>query len=55
MKKFEYYTIYGRYGDDMDCELDRLGECGWEAFAVVPDDSGVVVYLKREKAGFDVT
>lgn len=48
MKKFEYYNIYGKHGDEIDRELDRLGESGWEAFAVVPDSEGIVIYLKRE-------
>lgn len=49
MKKFEYYTIYGKHGDEMNRALDRYGAEGWEAFAVVPYETGVVIYFKREK------
>lgn len=48
MKKFEYYSFYGAYGDNTDNYLDDLGKYGWEAFAMIPRDSGFVVYLKRE-------
>lgn len=49
MKKFEYYTIYGKHGDEINRMLDRYGAEGWEAFAVVPYETGVVIYFKREK------
>lgn len=49
MKKFEYYSFSGLHGDTTDRMLDKLGKDGWEAFAMVPDDQGIVIYLKREK------
>lgn len=49
MKKFEYYALYGKHGDYIDQLLDSYGDAGWEAFAVVPDGDGIVIYLKREK------
>lgn len=48
MKKFEYYSFHGTHGDDADRYLDDLGSQGWEAYAILPYDSGIVVYLKRE-------
>lgn len=48
MKKFEYYSFYGTDGDMTDHYLDDLGKDGWEAFAIIPINSGFVVYLKRE-------
>lgn len=47
MKKFEYFSFYGDE-DKADNFLDDLGKDGWEAFAIIPRKSGVVVYLKRE-------
>ena len=49
MKKFEYYSFSGKYGDDTDQTLDKLGKDGWEAFGIVPDGEEIVIYLKREK------
>lgn len=49
MKKFEYYSFSGKHGDETNQILDELGKDGWEAYAIVPDDQGIVVYLKREK------
>ncbi len=49
MKKFEYYSFYGIDGDATNTYLDELGGSGWEAFAMIPTNSGFVVYLKREK------
>ena len=49
MKKFEYYSFYGTHGDATNMFLDELGKCGWEAFAAIPKDGGIVVYLKKEK------
>lgn len=48
MKKFEYYVLYLRLGENAVQILDRYGEDGWEAFAAVPDGMGIVIYLKRE-------
>lgn len=51
MKKFEYYTFYGKHGDETDRMLDHLGNDGWEAFAIVPCGVEMLVYyLKREKS-----
>ena len=49
MKQFEYYSFIGRHGDTTDRMLDKLGQDGWEAYAIVPDCPDIVVYLKREK------
>lgn len=49
MKKFEYYSFFDEHGDDTDRYLDDLGKQGWEAFAIVPHEDGIAVYLKREK------
>ena len=49
MKKYEYYSFYGTHGDETDRQLDNLGELGWMAYAIVPYESGIVVYLRREK------
>ena len=46
MKKFEYYSFWGNHGDGTDQMLDELGKQGWEAFAVVPHEDKIVVYLK---------
>ena len=48
MKKFEYFSFYGIGDDKIDNYLNHLGADGWEAFAIIPRNSGVVVYLKRE-------
>lgn len=48
MKKFEYYSFYGTDGDMTDYYLDDLGKDGWEAFAIIPRNGGLLVYLKRE-------
>lgn len=48
-ESIEYYAIYGKHGDDINQALDKYGDEGWEAFAVVPDGSGIVIYLKRKK------
>ena len=48
MKKFEYYVLYLRLGENAVQILDRYGDAGWEAFAAVPDGMGIVIYLKRE-------
>jgi hypothetical protein len=49
MKKFEYYSFFGIHGDTTNEHLDKLGKAGWEAFAAVPHEDKIVVYLKREK------
>lgn len=49
MKKFEYYSFFGTHGDTTNEYLDELGDSGWEAVAMIPKNSGFVVYLKREK------
>jgi hypothetical protein len=48
MKKFEYYALYLRPGEDAVQILDRYGDASWEAFAIVPDGDITVIYLKRE-------
>lgn len=50
MKKFEYYEIFPREGEDIIELLDRYGEAGWEAFSIQPQGDGTVIYLKREKS-----
>lgn len=52
MKKFEYYALYLRPGEDAVQILDRYGDAGWEAFAIVPSKErgfSTTIYLKREK------
>lgn len=49
MKKFEYYTIHLRPNEDAVQVLDCYGDDGWEAFGIMPDGGGTLVYLKREK------
>ena len=49
MKKFEYYEIFPRTGEDITELLDHYGEDGWEAFSILPHGNGIVIYLKREK------
>ena len=52
MKKFEYYSIHLRANEDAVQVLDRYGNDGWEAFAIVPSkEYGMcaTIYLKREK------
>lgn len=49
MKKFEYYEIFPRAGEDIIELLDHYGEDGWEAFSILPHVNGIVIYLKREK------
>lgn len=48
MKQYEYYSFFGKHGDETNQTLDKLGKDGWEAFAVVPLFNKIVVYLKRE-------
>ncbi len=48
MKKFEYYTIHLRPGEDAAQILDNYGKDGWEAFQMIPNGEDMVVYLKRE-------
>ena len=48
MKKFEYFSFYGIGDDKIDNYLNNIGADGWEAFAIIPRNRGVVVYLKRE-------
>lgn len=48
MKKFEYYALYIKPGEDVIRLLDRYGEARWEAFHMMPDGMNMVVYLKRE-------
>ena len=47
MKQYEYYSFFGKHGDETDKQLDKLGAGGWEAFAIVPHEDGIVVYLRR--------
>ena len=49
MKQYEYYSFFGRHGDEADQMLDKLGKEGWEAYAIVPAGISIVVYLKRPK------
>ncbi len=49
MRRFEYYSFFGKHGDETDQMLDDLGEQGWEAFAIIPDGDCLAVYLRREK------
>lgn len=49
MKKFEYYEISPRTGEDIIELLDRYGEAGWEEFSILPHGNGIDIYLKREK------
>lgn len=50
MKKFEYYTIHLRPGEEVGQVLDLYGEDGWEAFQIMPDGDGAIIFLKREKS-----
>lgn len=49
MKKFEYYSIHIRPGEDAVRVLDDYGADGWEAFHMMQIGEDIVVYLKREK------
>lgn len=49
MKKFEYYTVHLRPDEDVVQVLDCYGDGGWEAFEMMSDANGIVIYLKREK------
>lgn len=48
MKRFEYYSIFSKHGDDADECLEDLGKKGCEAFAIVPFEEDIVIYFKRE-------
>lgn len=48
MKKFEYYSIHIRPGEDVVQILDNYGADGWEAFQMIQGITDMVIYLKRE-------
>lgn len=48
MRKFEYYVLYLRLGENAVQILDRYGDAGWEAFHIMQLDENMEIYLKRE-------
>ena len=47
MKKYEYKVVTIGYNDCLDLQL--LGNDGWEMCGVLPAETKIIYYFKREK------